>query len=215
MNKKEILERTKRHVIKKMSGEGTGHDWFHVERVLKLSIKIAKSEKDVDLFILQLVALLHDIADWKFYEDTQNSIEKEWLRKVKVPEEVIDEICEGIRSISFKDGANSIKPKTIEAKIVQDADRLDALGAIGVGRAFAYGGFRSREMYNPEIQPKTFLSEDEYKKHVGTTVNHFYEKLFLIRKLMHTKTAKNIAKYREKFMKEFLQEFYAEWNGKK
>ncbi len=210
-----ILQLTEIYVFKTMSGETTGHDWFHVERVVKLSLKIAQSEKNVDLFVLQLIALLHDIADWKFYEDTNNSVERAWLQKMGLNPELVERLCGDIRSISFKGGANSIKPVTIEAKIVQDADRLDALGAIGIGRAFAYGGFKQREMYNPKEKPKVFKTQEEYKNHKGTTINHFYEKLFLIRKLMHTKTAKAIAKDREIFMKKFLDEFYSEWDGKR
>jgi uncharacterized protein len=215
MNKSSILKQTQQYVYETMSGEGSGHDWFHVERVWKLSLKIAESEKKVDLFALQMIALLHDIADWKFHEDTNNSIERAWLQKMELAPDVIEQLCQGIRSISFKGGANTVKPPTIEAKIVQDADRLDALGAIGIGRAFAYGGFKQREMYNPKEKPKTFKTLEEYKNNKGTTINHFYEKLFLIRKLMHTKTAKEIAKEREVFMKAFLDEFYAEWEGNK
>jgi uncharacterized protein len=215
MNQTSVIKQTRQYVEEKMSGEGTGHDWFHVERVWKLSLKIAESEKDVDLFALQLIALLHDIADWKFHEDTNNSIERAWLQKMELAPDLIEVLCQGIRSISFKGGANIVKPPSIEAKIVQDADRLDALGAIGIGRSFAYGGFKQREMYNPKEKPKTFKTLEEYKNNKGTTVNHFYEKLFLIRTLMHTKTAKEIAKDREKFMKDFLNEFYAEWNGNK
>ncbi len=215
MTKALILKQTKQYVQDKMSGEGTGHDWFHVERVLKLSLKIAQSEKDVDLFSLQMIALLHDIADWKFHEDTNNSIERAWLQKMQLEPEYIERLCRDIRSISYKGGSNPIQPTTIEAKIVQDADRLEALGAIGIGRAFAYGGLKQREMYNPSLKPQKFKTHEEYKNHKGTTINHFYEKLFLVRGLMHTKTAKTIAKEREIFMKHFLEEFYAEWNGKK
>lgn len=216
MNKALITKRTKEYVFQKMSGESTGHDWFHVDRVYKMATNIAKIEGNVDLFVVQIAALLHDIADWKFHDDDQagSKVAREWLIKEGVEVSVIDHICNSIQTVSYKGGANDQKPSTLEAKIVQDADRLDALGAIGIGRAFAYGGFKGREMYNPSEKPKKFKSFAEYKNNKGTTVNHFYEKLFLVKDLMHTKTAKSIAEDRETFMKTYLDQFYKEWEGK-
>ena len=215
MSHKTALEETLTYVQLQMSGEGTGHDWFHVERVLKLALTIAEKESEVDMFVLQMVALLHDITDWKFTDDTNNTKEREWMQSLELDTDLIERICRDIQAISFKGGANPFKPTTIEAKIVQDADRLDALGAIGIGRTFAFGGFKDREMYNPDKKPQEFATHEEYKKHEGTTINHFYEKLFKIRDLMHTDTAKKIAKERETFMRTFLDEFYAEWNGER
>ena len=217
MNKAQILKNTKTYVIEKMSGEGTGHDWFHVERVFKMAEHIAREESDANLFVVQMAALLHDIEDWKFNEDDTSEgtkIARDWMEHQTVDRDLIDHICESIKAVSYKGGANQNKPKTLEAKIVQDADRLDALGAIGIGRAFAYGGFKGREMYNPKIKPKKFTTLAAYKNNKGTTINHFYEKLFLVKDLMHTKTAVKIATKREKFMKEYLNMFYNEWEGK-
>lgn len=170
------------------------------------------------MFVVKLASLLHDISDWKFNSGDDSigpKTARKWLEKLQVKEETIFQICEIIKNISFK-GANVKinKMQTKEGMIVQDADRLDAIGAIGIGRAFAYGGYDKREMYNPNIKPIKHKSFVQYKKNRSPTINHFYEKLLLLKNLMNTKTARKIAEKRHKFMKEFLDKFYNEWNGK-
>ncbi len=217
MNKSLIVKETKKYVQQKMACEGTGHDWFHVERVVNMAKRITEQEGDVNLFIVELAALLHDIADWKFNEGDETvgpRVARKWLESQHVNESTIIHICNIIEHISFKGGTNKIKLETKEGQIVQDADRLDALGAIGIGRTFAYGGYKGREMYNPAIKPKTFSTFEEYKDAKNTTINHFYEKLLLLKDGMNTRTAKNIAAERQKFMEEFLNRFYKEWKGK-
>jgi uncharacterized protein len=216
MNKSLVIQETRKYVRQKMTGEGTGHDWFHVERVVIMAKRIARKEKGADLFIVEIAALLHDIADWKFHGDETigAKVSRVWLSSLSVNEEIIEHVCEIVQHISFKGGVNKVKLQTKEGQIVQDSDRLDALGAIGIGRTFAYGGFKGREMYNPDIKPKTFSTLEEYKNAKNTTINHFYEKLLLLKDRMNTKTAKKIAAKRELFMKKFLKEFYKEWGGK-
>ena len=217
MSKLSIVKETQSYVKEKMGGEGTGHDWFHVERVVTMAKRIAQQEGSVDTFIVELGALLHDIADWKFHngDDTVGPrVAREWLESQHVDESSIAHICEIIQHMSFKGGTNKVKLQTKEGQIVQDADRLDALGAIGIGRAFAYGGYKGREMYNPKIKPRTFSSLEEYKNAKNTTINHFYEKLLLLKSLMNTQTAKDVASERQKFMEQFLDKFYKEWEGK-
>ncbi len=217
MNKSLIIKNTEKFAREVLEGEGTGHDFFHVERVAKLASYIAHQEKAGDIFIIQLAALLHDIADWKFNNADENIGSKkarEFLLSQNAPNEIIDEVEFIVKNISFKGGTNKIKMRSIEGKIVQDADRLDALGAIGIGRTFAYGGFKQREMYNPKIKPGKYKDLKSYAKAKNTTINHFYEKLLLLPNQMNTKTGKTIAKKREKFMKEFLTEFYLEWDVK-
>lgn len=206
----------KTYVKEKMSGEATGHDWFHVERVFTTATKIAKAEKNVDLFIVQAAALLHDIGDWKVAtaEKSEEEILDEAFDTLQIPRESSEEIKDIILNMSFRKNITGKKSLSSEGKIVQDADRLEALGAIGIARAFAYGGKKKRAIYNPAIKPQEFTSIEAYKNSDGTTINHFYEKLFKLRKQLNTKTAKKIALKREKFMKDFLKEFYAEWNGK-
>ena len=217
MNKQFIIDKTVEFVKEKMMGEGSGHDWWHVWRVWQLAIKIGQIEK-ADLLIVQLGALLHDIADWKFNDGDTKAGGKAatiWLKKIKVDNNLINKVIEIIDNSSFK-GANVKEyPLTKEGKIVQDADRLDAIGAIGIGRTFAYGGSKNREMYNPEIQIKMANNFEEYKMSGQTTINHFYEKLFLLKDRMNTGTGKKIAEKRHKFMEQFLEEFYSEWKGKK
>jgi uncharacterized protein len=205
----------RKYVKEKMGEESTGHDWFHVARVAKTALFIAKKEKIGDLFIIEVAALLHDIADWKLNisNKTEEQILDEAFGHFELSKQVSSEIKAIILNISFSKNVGGKKKLSIEGRIVQDADRLEALGAIGIARAFAYGGKKNRQIYNPKIKPKVFKSTKTYKNTASPTINHFYEKLFLIRKNLNTKTAKNIAKKREKFMKEFLAEFYKEWAG--
>jgi uncharacterized protein len=217
MNKTIIIKKTEAFVKKRLSGETTGHDWWHIKRVCQMALKIAKEEKDADLFVIQLAALLHDVADWKFNQgDVKAGVKltKEWLEKLKVDDEIISHVCEIISEVSFKGAGVVSKIKTKEGMIVQDADRLDALGAIGIARCFATGAKLGREIYNPKIKPKPHQNFRQYKKAKSTSINHFYEKLFLIKGRMHTKTAKKIAEKRERLMKFFLERFFEEWEGR-
>ncbi len=195
--------------------ECSGHDYFHTYRVFKMSKHLAQIEK-ADEEIVMLAALLHDVDDIKLSPDTHENKEnaRRFLNDNSIDENTIDLICRIIGEISYK-GNESYSPSTIEAKIVQDADRLDALGAIGIARAFAFGGSRNRTMHNPQEPPRLNMSEQEYRNHISTTVNHFYEKLFNLTDLMNTKAAKEIALKREEYMKNFLDEFYDEWDGAK
>jgi uncharacterized protein len=222
MDKKAIIKKIEEYIKKRFAGESTGHGWWHIQRVVKMSMKIAEKEKltspeDIDLFVVQLAALLHDIADWKFNsgdDSIGSEMAKELLEKLGVDEKTISEVSEIVKNISFRGGTMSSEMKTIEGKIVQDADRMDAIGAIGIARTFAYGGLRDREIYNPDMKPKECKSFDEYKNYKGTTINHFYEKLLLLKDKMNTKTGKEIAEKRHKFMESFLEEFFEEWKGK-
>ncbi len=199
----------------KMVGEGSGHDWWHVYRVWKMAQRIGRVEK-ADLVIVELAALLHDIADWKFYggDDTVGPrVAAEMLARHQVPQEMIDSIGEIIKEGSFKGAGVKTEPSTLEGKIVQDSDRLDAIGAIGIARTFAYGGHKNRAMYEPDIKPILHASKEEYFNNKSPTINHFYEKLLLLKDLMNTVTAKEIAQERHTFMEEYLDRFYKEWAG--
>jgi uncharacterized protein len=216
MDKKSIIKQTIEFAKKHLGREVTGHDWWHTERIWKLALRIARKEKDVDLFIVQLAALLHDIADWKFHAGdvaVGQKLAKEWLKELQVEEDIIVHVCEIVREISFKGAKVKSKMRTKEGMIVQDADRLDAMGAIGIARCFATGAKLNREIYNPEIKPKPHKTFEEYKRSKSTSINHFYEKLLLLRDLMNTKTARKIAEERHKFMEQFLDRFFKEWEG--
>ena len=210
---KEIIARAAEYVKEKFENEYSGHDWFHTLRVFKTATRIAEAE-GADLVAVQLAALLHDVDDRKLspetYEDKANAIT--FLSANNVDESKIDEICRIIGEISF---AESCVPSTLEGKCVQDADRLDAIGAVGIARAFAYGGNHNRLMYHPDIAPNPNMSKEEYIKSNSTTVNHFYEKLFKLTDMMNTDTAKQIAKERDAYMKAFIAEFLDEWEGKR
>ena len=216
MDKKQIILKTADYVKEKLGGEGSGHDWWHIYRVWETAVKIAAREK-ADRFIVELAALLHDIADWKFNDgDAKAGSRKarEWLMSLNVDEAAIQHVCQIIDDISFKGAGVKTAMKTAEGSIVQDADRLDAIGAIGIARAFAYGGYKERELYNPEIKPEFHNSFEQYKNSKGPTINHFHEKLLLLKDLMNTGTAKKIAEDRHRYMENYLQRFYDEWEGK-
>ena len=215
MNEEDVIRQTAEFVKKRLGKEVTGHDWWHAYRVWKMALRIAKEEGDVDLFVVQLAALLHDIEDWKFCKGDTTlgpKIAEKWLRKLGVKEEIISRVCEIIREISFKGAGVKSRMKTKEGMIVQDADRLDAMGAIGIARCFATGAKLNREIYNPQIKPKLHKTFEEYKNSESTSINHFYEKLLLLKDLMNTKTAKRIAEKRHKFMEQFLDRFFKEWD---
>lgn len=201
-------------VKEKLEGAEAGHDWFHIERVWKLSKKIAEKEGG-NLEVIELSALLHDIADPKFHNGDETlalKISQNFLEEIQVDAELIEHVLFVIKNISFKNRAEAPENPPLELQIVQDADRLDAIGAIGIARTFNFGGFKNNLMYHPEIKPNLGMNKEEYKKSNGTTINHFYEKLLLLKDLMNTETAKRIASERHDFMLQFLDEFYKEWN---
>lgn len=213
MNKELIIEKTKIFVKDKLYGEGSGHDWFHIERVYNLATYICEKENG-DEFIVKMTALLHDIDDWKFKKEnnTDTTVTENFLKSMNINEKYINIILNIIKTMSFKGGVVDSTQHTLEGKIVQDADRLDAIGAIGIARAFAYGGSKNRLIYDPNIKPVEYTSLDDVKNKDNHTVNHFYEKLFKLKNLMNTDTAKHIALERHRFMELFLEEFYYEWN---
>lgn len=215
MNNQELIQKTADFVKEKFSGESTGHDWWHMYRVWQLSKTIAAEEK-ADLFVVELGALLHDIADWKFHDGDEEAgprAAREWLESIKVDESIIQHIEEIIRTVSFKGAGVASDMKTIEGRIIHDADKLDAVGAIGIARAFAYGGANHRSIYEPDMRPEEHATFEAYRNSPSHTVNHFYEKLLLLKDRMYTDTGKKLAKERHKFMEQYLEQFYAEWDG--
>lgn len=220
MNKQDIINQTVKFVKKQLAGAEGGHDWFHIERVWKNAKTIAKNE-EVDIFIVELGALLHDIADAKFYDGDETIGPKkarEFLENIKVGEATIQHIENIIKHISYKnslslnDSVDNFSSKELD--VIQDADRLDAIGAIGIARAFNYGGFKNRELHNPNIKPNIQQSKETYKKSAAPTTNHFYEKLLLLKDKMNTNTGQRIAADRHVFMEQYLEQFYKEWEGK-
>ena len=212
-----LIDKTIAFVKEKLDNAEGGHDWFHIERVYKNSILIAK-EEDCDIMVVKLGALLHDIADSKFHDGDETigpKTARAFLESENVFEETINHVINIIENISFKGGNFEKKFSSKELEIVQDADRLDAIGAIGIARTFNYGGFKNRALYNPSIAPNLNMSKEEYKNSNSPTLNHFYEKLLLLKDKMNTATGKKIALERHKYMENFLSQFYAEWEGEK
>lgn len=215
MNNSALIHKTIQFVKEKLNDAEGGHDWFHIERVYKNALLIV-GNTDCDLTVVQLGALLHDIADSKFHNGDETIGPKTarfFLESENVSEDIIKHVVNIIENISYKGGNFEKKFSSIELDVVQDADRLDAIGAIGVARAFNYGGFKNRALYDPEIEPVTNMSKEEYKKNNAPTINHFYEKLLLLKDKMNTATGKQIAEERHRFMETFLAQFYAEWEG--
>ena len=215
MDNNTLISQIAQEVEAKLTGEGSGHDWWHAYRVWKMAQHIGK-EEGANMLIVELAALLHDIADWKFHDgdDTVGPrVAGEMLQKHDVSADTINHIKQIIAEGSFKGAKVKTKPSTPEGEVVQDADRLDAIGAIGIARTFAYGGHKGRLMYDPSIKPVMHTSKEEYATDIGTTINHFYEKLLFLKDLMNTKSAKAIAEERHKFMKEYLDRFHKEWDG--
>lgn len=216
MTNTQIVEETITFVKETLKGAEGGHDWFHIQRVFKNTLLIAKDEK-VDVLVVSLGALLHDIADAKFNggdETVGPRMAKDFLISLGVDKKAIDHVVKIIENISYKsslDPNNSFTSK--ELQVVQDADRLDAIGAIGIARAFNYGGYKNREIYNPEIAPNLHMSKEEYKKSQAPSINHFYEKLLLLKDKMNTESGKKLAENRHQFMMDYLEQFYKEWNG--
>jgi uncharacterized protein len=217
LTSKDQITKTIAFVKEQLANAEGGHDWFHIERVYKNSLLISKNE-NVDVFIVQLGALLHDIADSKFHNGDETvgpKVAREFLFNINVDSKAIEHVIKIIENISFKGGNEIQKFKSPELDVVQDADRLDALGAIGIARTFNYGGFKNRTLFNPDIKPNLNMSKEEYKASSAPTINHFYEKLLLLKDKMNTKTGKRIAEKRHKFMELYLEQFYAEWDGKR
>lgn len=211
----ETINQTIEFVKSSLANAEGGHDWFHIERVWKNAKVIAESE-EVNNLVVELGALLHDIADAKFHDGDETIGPKkarQFLSDLCVEEAIIDHVVQIIENISFKGGNEAQKFYSPELAVVQDADRLDALGAIGIARTFNYGGFKNRSLYDPSIPPNLNMSKEEYKKSQAPTINHFYEKLLLLKDRMNTATGKQLAQERHQFMEQFLEQFYKEWNA--
>jgi len=215
MNNSELLANTIAFVKEQLKDAEGGHDWFHIERVYKNALSIAQDET-CDLLVVQLGALLHDIADSKFHggdETVGPVLAKAFLKEQQLDNSTVEHVIKIIENISFKGGNFEQEFNSKELQIVQDADRLDAMGAIGIARTFNYGGFKNRPLYNPDIQPMVNMSKETYKNSDSPTLNHFYEKLLLLKDRMNTETAKQLAQQRHRFMENFLSQFYAEWES--
>ena len=215
MDSKKLIEKTRLYVEKELAGDGSGHDWWHVYRVWSIAKKIAQKE-NADQTIVESAALLHDIADWKFNNGDESAGPRQaaaWLNKNGVDPGLVDEVREIISTLSYKGAGVATPMRTIEGKIVQDADRLDAIGAVGIARTFAYGGNKNRLMYHPEESPVMHESFEHYKNNKGHTINHFHEKLLLLKNRMNTESAKNLAEQRHLFMENYLDRFHKEWDG--
>lgn len=210
------IEQTITYVKTELEGAEAGHDWFHIERVYKNALNLLKTETANQQVVI-LGALLHDIADSKFHNGDETIGPKkamDFMSTIAITDEVKQHVVKIIENISFKGGNFEKTFQSKELEIVQDADRLDAIGAIGIARTFNYGGYKNNGLYDPEIQPKLKMTKEEYKNHKGTTINHFYEKLLLLKDLMNTETGKKMAENRHQYMEGFLEQFYNEWNGK-
>jgi uncharacterized protein len=211
-----LVDLTIDYVKKTLADAEAGHDWFHIERVFKTSLSINKAE-NANEWVVSFAALLHDIADPKFNngdEEIGPNKAEAFLKSIAVDEEIIKHVKLIIQNMSFKNSFDEKAFTSIEMQVVQDADRLDAIGAIGIARAFTYGGYKNRVLYDPEIKPVTEHTKESYKNTTAPTINHFYEKLLLLKDRMNTQKGKEIANERHKFMEQYLQQFYAEWEGK-
>lgn len=220
MTHSEIVEETIIFVKETLKNAEGGHDWFHIQRVFNNSMLIAKEEDDINILVVSLGALLHDIADAKFNDGDEAlgpKMAEDFLLSLSVPKRTINHVTNIIKYSSFKASMTDGKMKkklftSKELKVVQDADRLDAIGAIGIARAFNYGGFKNRALYDPSIPPNLEMTKEEYKKSEAPTLNHFYEKLLLLKDKMNTETGKRLAEERHQYMIDFLEQFYQEWN---
>lgn len=214
MDQQEILGKTAVHVRQVLEADSSGHDWWHIHRVTKQAVQMAH-EEGADPFVVELAALLHDIADWKFHGGDQTAgprAARQWLEQLQVGPATIEHVCSIIARLSFKGAGADDRMSTLEGQIVQDADRLDAIGAIGVARAFAYGGHAGRAMHDPAVPPQRHDSAESYRKGNGPTINHFYEKLLLLRDRMNTPAGRRRAESRHDFLEQFLDQFLREWN---
>jgi uncharacterized protein len=216
MDRSEIIEATADFVRDQLAGDSSGHDRWHIERVRRQALTLGR-QVDADLFVVELAALLHDIADWKFHDGDLTAGPRQagkWLESCGVERQVIAEVGEIIATLSFKGAGVPTPMASVEGQVVQDADRLDALGAIGIARAFAYGGHRERAMHDPEVAPELHSSVEAYSRSEGTTINHFHEKLLLLAERMNTEPARRLAAERQAYMESFLERFAAEWDGR-
>jgi uncharacterized protein len=216
MTQENIISKTIDFVQETLRGAEGGHDWWHIQRVWRLAKNIAEQEENVDVLVVELGALLHDIADSKFHGGDESIAPRKaraFLESLSVGEDIIRHVENIILHISFKGGNFERTFSSPEMSVIQDADRLDALGAIGIARTFNYGGFKNREIYNPNIKPNLHMTKEEYKNSQAPTINHFYEKLLLLQDHMNTATGKKMAMHRHQFMEQFLHEFYQEWDG--
>lgn len=212
MDPKQVIDNTIVFVKKTLADAEGGHDWFHIQRVYRNAKKIVENE-DADDFVVALGALLHDIADSKFHNGDEAigpKMAKDFLKEQGVPQEIVDHVVKIIENVSFKGGKVARSFSSPELNIVQDADRLDAIGAVGIARTFNYGGFKGRALYDPQIPPNLQMSKEEYKTSTAPTLNHFYEKLLLLKDLMNTNTGREMAEERHVFMEQYLEQFYRE-----
>jgi uncharacterized protein len=215
MTNQEIINSTVVYVKQSLAGSESGHNWFHIERVWR-NTKLIAANEPVDILVAELAALLHDIADSKFHGGDEHigpATAKNFLSTLPVDTTIIEHVVNIVAHISFKGGNHEKQFHSPELAVVQDADRLDAIGAIGVARAFHYGGFKNREIYDPAIEPNLKMTKEEYKNSQAPTINHFYEKLLLLKDRMNTATGKKLALQRHQFMENYLRQFYGEWNG--
>lgn len=215
MEPNELIERTADHVRECLSDEGSGHDWWHSYRVWRTAQRIGRAE-DAEPLVVELAALLHDLGDWKAHGGDSTvgpAVARRWLESLGAPAAVVDHVCQIVGGISFKGAGVEQPPLSLEGQVVQDADRLDAIGAIGIARVFAYGGAKGQLIHDPHRQPIEHHTAVAYLRSGGTSINHFYEKLLLLRERMNTSTGKTLADQRHQFMKQFLQRFHQEWEG--
>ena len=216
-NEREIIEKTVQFVKQTLAGAEGGHDWFHTQRVWNNAKLIARSE-NVNLYVVELAALLHDIADAKFHDGNETigaETAGRFLKSLNVSEDIVGHVVHIVRNMSFRKQLDGAVLSSPEILVVQDADRLDAIGAVGIGRAFSFGGFKNRAMYDPDIKPETNITGETYRNSNAPTINHFYEKLLLLKDMMNTETAKKIAANRHLVMERFLDDFLDEWHGLK
>jgi uncharacterized protein len=213
MYNQEIIHSVAVRIEERSNNESGGHDWWHISRVWQLSRSIAEVE-EADLFVVELAAILHDVADWKYFDGDEfagGKAARSILKEYSLPDQIIDQVADIIDTLSFKGAGVETNMKTLEGKIVQDADRLDAIGAIGIARTFAYGGMKGRNIHDPNVKPCPHQSFEEYKNASSPTINHFFEKLLLLKDRMNTQTAKELALEKHDFMEKFLSQFFREW----
>ncbi|TGE04734.1 HD domain-containing protein [Hymenobacter fodinae] len=216
LNAQQLITQTADFVRDKFLNEGSGHDWAHIRRVWHVARALAEQTPGADPLVTELGALLHDVADWKFHDGDEEAgpqAARQWLESQQAEEEVIQRVVAIIREISFKGLGVATPMSTVEGELVQDADRLDAIGAIGVARAFAYGGHKGRPLHDPAVPPVQHASFESYKKNTAPTINHFYEKLLHLRERLNTPAARRVAEERHQFMEQFLEQFLREWNS--
>lgn len=212
MEKETIIQKTEHFVKEKLADDASGHDWWHIERVRRLGGYLAKQE-GADVFIVEMAALLHDIADEKIAGSEESGLHtvQQWLRQLPIAQAVYEHIVSAISTVSYK-GGHGHPPQTVEAMVVQDADRLDAIGAIGIARAFMYAGNRGHLLYDPTLPVRETMTKEQYRHERSTAIHHFYEKLLKLKDLLNTESAKKLAEHRHQFLEQFLQQFYREWD---